>query len=143
MIAKSTLCLTNTFPDKENSKLRNGLQGISDSWDFQQTHCFLHKDKQATVYNDEFNNESEDDCVIGGSKLGKAVVCQKSLAAGFGQHKLLTKLSVKTRLTTNFRNLTTETSLLQTLPYLQVSETLSSLFYCLVFRVTESSSPLM
>ena len=104
----------------ENSKIRGAWVGISDQWDFQQTDCFLHKDKGANIYTDEVLKDSEDNCKIGGSKLGKAVICQRSLAEGFGQYNLLTNLSVKTRQTSNFRNLTTEARLLTTIPYDQV-----------------------
>ena len=97
------------------------LKDITDSQDFQQTDCFYHKDKGLNIYTDETLRESGDNCKIGGAFLGKAVICQKSLAEGFGQHQLLTGLAVKVRVTANFRNLTTESLVQQSVPYNQVS----------------------
>ena len=96
------------------------LKDITDSMDFQQTDCFLHKDKGLNTYTDETNRESGDNCKIGATFLGQAVICQKSLAEGFGHHKLLTGLAVKARVTSNFRNLTTESRVQQSVPYNQV-----------------------
>ena len=96
------------------------LNDITDSMDFQQTDCFYHNDKGFNLYTDEIPRESGDNCKLGGAFLGKAVVCQRSLAEGFGQHRLLAGLAVKARLTSNFRNLTTEARVQQTVPYNQV-----------------------
>ena len=96
------------------------LTDITASQDFQQTDCFYHNDKGLNLYTDQTLRESGDNCKLGGAFLGRAVICQKSLAEGFGQHKLLTGLAVKARLTANFRNLTTEARILQTVPYNQV-----------------------
>ena len=52
--------------DKENSKARNFLNDITDSHDFQQTHCFYHKDKGLNIYTDDTLRESDDNCKIGG-----------------------------------------------------------------------------
>ena len=122
--------------------MRGALESIGGR-DFQQTDCFLHKDKSKTVYTDEFIKDSGDNCKVGGSKLGKAVICQRSLAEGFGQHKLLTSLAVKTRQTSNFRNLSMEASLLQTVPYNQVSQVWRStvLIDNINLRARESSLP--
>ena len=55
--------------DKEDSKARTLLQSITDSLDFQQTHCFYHKDKGFNIYTDETPRESDDNCKIGGKLL--------------------------------------------------------------------------
>ena len=109
-----------SFADKENSKVRNFLNSITDSLDFQQTDCFYHQDKGFNIYTDQTLRESGDNCKLGGAFLGGAVICQRSLAEGFGQHKLLTGLAVKARVTSNFRNLTTEAAVQQTVSYNQV-----------------------
>ena len=96
------------------------LEDITASQDFQQTDCFYHNDKGLNLYTDKTLRESGDNCKLGGAFLGRAVICQKNLAEGFGQHRLLTGLGVKARLTANFRNLTTEARVQQTVPYNQV-----------------------
>ena len=58
--------------DKENSKVKTFLTSITDSLDFQQTHCFYHKDKGLNIYTDDNSRESGDNCKIGG-KLSKLI----------------------------------------------------------------------
>ena len=52
--------------DKENSKVKSFLNDITESYDFQQTHCFYHNDKGLNIYTDENKKESHDNCKIGG-----------------------------------------------------------------------------
>ena len=98
-------------------KLSNGQAHVNlnaDS-DLQEKLCLMHY-ASSNVHNIKSTRANKrtrdiDECIFDGSNdlgVGRDFICQKPLVRGFGEHKLLTSLNIKSHVTTLYRNTTTE-----------------------------------
>ena len=92
------------------------MGGINENSDLQEKLCYMHYAQASSNYNlksiiGNRRAKNIDECIFDGSSsvgLGNDFICQKPLVRGFGEHKLLTSLNIKSHVTTLYRNTTTE-----------------------------------